>query len=283
MCWNNRGLIFEDLCDQIDNWIDKFSDDNGNCDCIIGGDFNIDFGDTCSESRLLANVMAKYKLQPCDAIFHQDSIPRPTYNNDSLGCSSTIEHFLINNACCVTMYEVLDLQYNFSDHSPIFMSFMYNVLDVVDNDSNDLVSHRDVQPKFKYLRWDYADILSYCYYTGEQLNRIYQYIKDYDANHVTDSMIESIYDDIVHTLLYNGECFVPQRSKSCYKFWWSEELDVLKNNAILSFKAWKASGMPCSGSIYDKYRSDKQVYRKAIRDHKQDEVCEYIAMTSKKP
>ena len=73
-------------------------------------------------------------------------------------------------------------------------------------------------------------------------------------------MIESIYNDIVHTLWYNGECFMPQRCRSFYKFWWSEELDVLKDNAILSFKTWKANGMPCSGTIYDKYSwiSDEQ-------------------------
>ena len=269
----NRGLIFEELCDQIDDWIDKYSDGDCDCECIIGGDLNIDLGETCSESRILTNFMAKHGLQPCDAIFHQDNIP--TYINESLGCSSTIDHFLINNSRYVDIYEVLDPHVNFSDHLPILVSYMCNIPDDADKHSSDVMSDRDGPPNIKYLRWDYADILSYYCYTGEQLNHVFQSIKDYDANNVTASMIESIYNDIVNIMWYYGECFVPQRCKSFYKFWWSTELDTLKDNAMQSYKIWKNAGRPRSGSIYDKYRSDKRVYRIAIREHKDDEVRGY--------
>ena len=125
------------------------------------------------------------------------------------------------------------------------------------------------------MRWDYADIISYYYYTGEHLRRVFDDIADYEASNVTAAMIDSIYNEVVEILSHYANCFVPQRSKSFYKFWWSEELDILKDNAMQSFSIWKEAGKPRSGPIFNQYRSDKQVYRLAIRQHKEDEARAY--------
>jgi exonuclease III len=84
----DRELIIESLCDQIDDWIERFCE----CDCIIGGDFNMQLNDNSVQcSTLLSNFIAKNELHLCSALFNL--LNKPTYVNDSLGCSSSIDHF----------------------------------------------------------------------------------------------------------------------------------------------------------------------------------------------
>jgi len=50
---------------------------------------------------------------------------------------------------------------------------------------------------------------------------------------------------------------IPIHYKNFYKFWWTEELNHLKDNAIESDKVWKAAGRPRSGPIAYKRNADK--------------------------
>jgi hypothetical protein len=143
------------------------------------------------------------------------------------------------------------------------------------NISSRNLDHSSSNANIRYLRWDYADIMSYYYYTGEHLRQILHDIADYDASSVTASKIDEIYNEIVEILNHYANCFVPQRSKSYFKFWWSEELDCLKDNAMQSSSIWKEAGKPRSGLIFNQYRSDKQAYRLAIRQHKDDDARVY--------
>lgn len=117
--------------------------------------------------------------------------------------------------------------------------------------------------------------MSYFYYTGEYFRCMFDVIDDYDADTVTASVIESIYSDIVEILNHYADIFVPKRCKSFYKYWWTKELDILKDNAMQSSVVWKDAGKPRSGPIFDRYRSDKQVYRLAIRERKDDDSQAY--------
>ena len=68
---------------------------------------------------------------------------------------------------------------------------------------------------------------------------------------------------------------VPQREKGFYKFWWNQELDLLKDNSISSQNLWKTAGKPRSGPCFDKYRSDKLAYKLLIRQRQQEETHSY--------
>jgi len=46
-----------------------------------------------------------------------------------------------------------------------------------------------------------------------------------------------LYERIVYILTNAERQFVPKRSKNFYKFWWTEELNVLKKAAIESKQA----------------------------------------------
>jgi hypothetical protein len=62
--------------------------------------------------------------------------------------------------------------------------------------------------------------------------------------------------------------------KHFFKFWWSQELDCLKDGAIDSDKLWKAAGRQRSGSLYDRRFADKRAYPAAIRknQHESEDV-----------
>jgi hypothetical protein len=88
-------------------------------------------------------------------------------------------------------------------------------------------------------------------------------------------VINVIYDKLVDVLQCCANAAVPQRRKDFYKFWWSQELDCLKEEAINSHKIWKATGQPRSGQSFNKYRADKLAYKLAIREHQQLEKSSY--------
>lgn len=67
--------------------------------------------------------------------------------------------------------------------------------------------------------------------------------------------IDRIYDNIASALI-NGEVqFVPKSQKAFYKFWWNEELSILKQASIESNKLWKLAGKPRSGTVFEKRQS----------------------------
>ena len=82
--------------------------------------------------------------------------------------------------------------------------------------------------------------------------------------------IDEVYAKIVNALKLCSADAVPMRSKHFFKFWWSKELDCLKDNAIESDKLWKAAGRPRSGPLYSRRSTDKRAYRAAIRKNKRD-------------
>ena len=61
--------------------------------------------------------------------------------------------------------------------------------------------------------------------------------------------------------------------KFFYKFWWDQNLNLLKENSTQSCKLWKDMGKP--RPIFDKYYSDKMRYKRCIRESKQSEIHSY--------
>jgi len=51
-----------------------------------------------------------------------------------------------------------------------------------------------------------------------------------------------------------------------YKFWWDEELAILKMATIEANKIWIAVDKPIQGPIFDKRQSSKAKYRIALRN-----------------
>ena len=93
---------------------------------------------------------------------------------------------------------------------------------------------------------------------------------DLDSN--TDATIietvDQIYDKVVVKLRESAELFIPKRKQNFYKFWWNQELDSLKESAVSSCRAWEDAGKPRSGAVFSRYKKDKLLYKKRIREER---------------
>ena len=67
---------------------------------------------------------------------------------------------------------------------------------------------------------------------------------------------------------------IPNLKKGNLKFWWDQEMEVLKQNSIGSFRAWQSAGKPKFGDIHDQMRIHRLRYRKEIKDRDNKTVLE---------
>jgi len=206
-------------------------------------------------------------LRRCDDLF--PSQKKDTYINASLKQQSCIDYMLVSMGCNVTSFVVLDPNINFSDHVPLMMSLCAS------HKGDDVRPAKNASSEQSFLRWDKADRASYYYFTGSKLeplartidNTLQAYdlnINKFPANSIHD-FIDSAYDTISSVLKFGGNMFVPERKKKFYKFWWDEELKLLKEASIDSDKLWKAAGKPRHGQLFTKRQSCRAQYRARLR------------------
>ena len=100
---------------------------------------------------------------------------------------------------------------------------------------------QDGQANIQYPRWDKADTCGYYKETGSDLSPLLLELDQLIFRGIDDTSIHNnidlLYERIVYILTNAERQFVPKRSKNFYKFWWTEELNVLKKAAIESKQA----------------------------------------------
>ena len=86
-----------------------------------------------------------------------------------------------------------------------------------------------------------------------------------DCQSIIDSA-DYIYEKVVDGLHCCAHNFIPKRKSNFYKFWWSLELDILKETATESSRIWKSAGQPKSGPIHAHctVQKNKLLYKKCI-------------------
>jgi len=94
--------------------------------------------------------------------------------------------------------------------------------------------------------------------------------KGYDSGDIITSdvtaLVENVYNEIADILTACAKNFVPERRKSFfYKFWWDEELQLLKEASVDSNTLWKIAGKPRQSSIFDKRQAARLQYRKRLK------------------
>jgi len=88
-------------------------------------------------------------------------------------------------------------------------------------------------------------------------------------------MVSIKFTTVCDTLRDSAYLFIPKHEKNFYKFWWSQELDQLKLNVIVSCRAWKDASKPRHGTIFSKFKQDKLLHRKRIREEQFHENKSY--------
>ena len=120
------------------------------------------------------------------------------------------------------------------------------------------------------FRWDKADLAMYYRLTGEQLYDI-DIPHDLLSNDSTIDeavilpVLDGFYRAIVSGLFNASVCSVPRVRHSFYKFWWDEELSLLKDNSIRAHKLWTTLGKPRSGDIFRTMQQAKYEYKSATK------------------
>jgi len=264
----DRLLTIDNMLCEIETYLEDLTYAN----MVVGGDINMDLNYADPAVELFKNFISRYDLNRCDVLCNKTN--KFTYVNDSLGHCSCIDYLLISDAAKLIDYDVIEPDVNLSDHLPIIATCMISKPTAC----NSSKIAGECQP-IKQLRWDKADLLLYYNLTGTHLQNILQELNDYLSQNAQDNIdidvINIIYDKLVNVLQYCANAAVPERRKNFYKFWWSQELDCLKEEAIKSHRIWKAAGQPRSGPCFNKFRTDKLSYKLAIREHQQQEKSAY--------
>ena len=157
-------------------------------------------------------------------------------------------------------YDVIDPDINFSDHLPLFASFVSHNYAATDTPRTQSVINTP------QLRWDRADLLSFYEFTRCNLEPILQSVSCITQqldNHVSVDychFIDRVHDDIINVLNVGANNYVPHHRKNFYKFWWDQDMDILKAASIESNLAWKAAGKPRHGPIFDKRQASRLQY-----------------------
>ena len=240
----DRLLLCNNILDDIWSWREQYD----SCDVIIGGDFNTNLDSTDIISDFISTFSAEHSLIRCDDLFPRAKTA--TYVNSSLNLQSCIDYMLVSSQNQVAGYDVIDPDINFSDHLPLFASFVSHNYAATDTPRTQSVI---TTPQ---LRWDRADLLSFYEFTRCNLEPILESVSCITQqldNHVSVDychFIDRVHDDIINVLNVGANNYVPHHRKNFYKFWWDQDMDILKAASIESNLAWKAAGKPRHGPIF---------------------------------
>ena len=190
-----------------------------------------------------------------------------TYYNDSLHVSSKIDYFLTSDCSNAIGFNIIDLDVNLSDHLPILAVCRYK------NTGEKL--EKPASSKYvNFLRWDHAPLGHYYEQTRVELLPVLDDLEQLlSANgKLSNIELDIFYNRVVSALSHCSSLYIPRHKKNFYKFWWSYELDELKEKAIESATVWKSFGKPHSGPIFQKYKQDKLNYKKRLKDERINET-----------
>ena len=75
------------------------------------------------------------------------------------------------------------------------------------------------------------------------------------------ALIDVYYSCLIDALADAADTVILRTRANISKHWWSEELSNLKDKAYNSYLSWVDANRPRSGMIFDKYKSDKYIYK----------------------
>ena len=269
---DNRNLLYYDILSELDSLIADYSD----YECMIGGDFNTDLDCNVSVSVAVNNFISNNQLCRCDLLFPLSC--RCTYVNESTHTASAIDYLLTSSIDRTVAFNILDIDLNLSDHLPIMAVCQIDLKPEKLCGSKAHDSSVDVE----HLRWDHAPLEHYYESTRQSLlpvlDIVLNSIADNSAscdNALIIEGLDSVYYGVVECLRSCANMYIPKRKKNFYKFWWTQELDALKDKAIASCRTWKQAGKPRQGILFSEYKKDKMLYKKCIREERVNETSCY--------
>ena len=264
----NRQLLCNNILDEIQGLILTYPD----CKCLIGGDLNVNLDGRDGVGDLLNNFFAQNCMTRCDVLFPVSS--KFTYLNEALGNMSTVDYLLTSSPDSMAAFNILDLDVNLSDHLPIMTVCFSN--------------SPSTQAKYKFekfadvchFRWDHAPLPMYYEQTRVLMQPILDELNSVENGYLNSGGIsleclDRLYNNVLEALCVSANLYIPKHKQNFYKFWWTCELEALKENAIMSCRIWKENSRPKSGPIFNKYRQDKMLYKRRLREEQSRELTSF--------
>jgi hypothetical protein len=270
-----RLNLTESVLNDIICWREKYP----NCAFILAGDFNIDLDRLDGVGKNIVDIIESCGLFNCYRLHPNTKFI--TFCNESLGHTSLLDYFFTTKLHETVDISVLDLDSNFSDHSPVMATLRINIVNVTHDEAKAEASSCALPLCAVCLRWDHADISLYYEYCRSNLEPVLQTINDTYAkrNELSDDNITSIindtYSSIIGVLSMASNLYIPHVKKNALKFWWDEEMSQLKADSVMSNRAWIAASKPRSGPIFQRRQSCRLMYRRALRNREQQHRVYY--------
>lgn len=230
---------------------------------IIGGDWNMELMDSHPLYFSALNFTEELGLKFIDDKIVDNS--NFTYRVFTTGARSNIDHFAVSSNVYGSVMDVLVLDngINLSDHCAVLCS-----IELPCACENTLARSGSKKSKTQYmLRWDKSNIDRYCDESQHQLGQyeIPNSLFDDNITYCASTQINKLYEHIVSALSTAADRTIVKRKNNFYKFWWDQELDLLKSQAIESFQIWVTAGRPRAGPFFVAMKKDKLAYKRTIK------------------
>src|ERR1043165_708768 len=247
---------------------------------ICAGDYNSDL--VSPNASLLRDYLNDLRLVQNSNVLNTDSV-KYTYANEALNHFSYIDHILVSKSIVskIIKYEVIDNAINLSDHFPVLCVFKLDYREVfqMGTNSKSYVKNTETNDNLETrIRWDHANIAAYHDYTYYRFADIWDDLRNNDSVNIhsnlltgTQASIDNFYTTIVTILTEASKKCIPQKRKSCYKFWWDREAQEIKDESIKTHKLWIKNGRPRQGPIFESKCLSKKQYRHFISEKKKNE------------
>ena len=245
-------------------FIDNLLNNEVYTDVVIMGDTNFE----CSEQNvgfcLMHQLLSTFNIWHCDGLM--DPARSMTYVNDALGHKSCLDHIFVSDSMKdkITLYDVLLLENNFSDHRPIRIGFDFGIANIATKRGQKTAKHY-------VTRWDKCSLSDYYEATRASLADVVfnnDYARCADNNCRNASHLDEIschYSKVVAALTSAAEHTVPKIPCNSLHPFWNSELDELKSKSVFWHQVWKSAGAPESGWLHNIKTSCKFKYKLAIK------------------
>lgn len=259
-----RDEEFIDCLSCVMNDVSDFTD----CSVVFGGDMNVDFTNSNFLCKCLLDFAKDLNLR-----FVDDKLPHgssSTFRVESTGAASLIDHFAVSSRLyeCIEEVRITDSGINLSDHCPLILVLYVPMVTYCNLEHHNTVNNSHPLS----FRWDHGDVSEYYRISHELLSCITvpSYLLNEDSFNVfnkldTLNIVNQFYMNIIRALFEASCAAIPRKKYNFYKYWWDEELVLLKDKAIQSFNLWTALGKPHVGNVFDDMRMDKRRYKLAIK------------------
>ena len=105
--------------------------------------------------------------------------------------------------------------------------------------------------------------------------QIFSDLLEAEQYEIDTDLIDNLYNRVISGLQLSAESSVPRCHKNFLIFLCNQEPSEVKERSIVSSNLWKEAGRPRSGPVFNRYRSDKSVYKLTIRRQQHEYTVTY--------